>query len=575
MSRFLLHLISLALLVFFALFLVSPLVSVVRDGFYENGQFTTVYIQAVFANPIYRMGLLNSLYLAICTTLLVTLISVPLALLSARYEFVGKRMFSALLLVPMILPPFVGAIGLRQILGRFGGSLNLLLQRLGVLSPEQFIDWLGEGRFWGVVVLEALHLYPIMYLNLSAALANIDPVMEEAGRNAGASGWTLFRRITLPLIMPGLFAGGTIVFIWSFTELGTPLMLDYRHVTAVQIFEGIKEIGTNSLPFALAVVMLGASITLYLVGKVILGHGGAAMTGKATIASTHVRLGPIKSACVLSPFILVTALAILPHIGVVLTSVAERWQGTVLPHPFTGQHYLGALSHSLTVPSIVNSMKYAAVATLLDLVVGLLVGYLLVRTRIWSRHLLDALAMLPLAVPGLVMAFGYLAITQEGSVLDSAGLIGQSVRQWLDPRIDPTGLLIIAYAVRRLPYVVRSAAAGLQQTSVTLEEAAWNLGASPLKTLRRITVPLIAANLIAGGLLAFSFAMLEVSDSLVLAFKEMDYPITKAIYSLYERLGDGPYIASALGVWAMVLLTITIIAASMLLGKRLGALFRI
>ena len=575
MTRFLLHLISMALLVFFALFLISPLISVVRDGFYENGQFTTAYVKAVFANPIYRVGLLNSVYLATCTTALVTLISIPLAMLSTRYEFVGKKLFSALLLVPMILPPFVGAIGLRQILGRFGGSLNLLLQRLGILPTDQFIDWLGEGRFWGVVILETLHLYPIMYLNLSAALANIDPAMEEAGRNVGASGWTLFRRITLPLIAPGLFAGGTIVFIWSFTELGTPLMFDYRHVTAVQIFEGIKEIGSNPLPFALVVVMLSASITLYLIGKVMLGRGGAAMTAKATVGSTTLRLGPVKSVCVLLPFMLVTGLAILPHIGVVLTSIADRWQGTILPHPLTHQHYLGALSHSLTVPSIVNSMKYASVATLLDLVVGLLVAYLLVRTRIWSRHLLDAMAMLPLAVPGLVMAFGYLAITQEGSFLDATGTIGQTMRQWLDPRVNPTGLLIIAYAVRRLPYVVRSAAAGLQQTSVTLEEAAWNLGASPLQTLRKITVPLIAANLIAGALLAFSFAMLEVSDSLILAFKEMDYPITKAIYSLYERLGDGPYIASALGVWAMVLLTLTIIAASLLMGKRLGALFRV
>jgi iron(III) transport system permease protein len=122
---------------------------------------------------------------------------------------------------------------------------------------------------------------------------------------------------------------------------------------------------------------------------------------------------------------------------------------------------------------------------------------------------------------------------------------------------------------------VRSAAAGLQQTSVTLEEAARNLGASPLRAIWKITLPLIAANLLAGGLLAFSFAMLEVSDSLILAQKSDGFPITKAIYELFQLLGEGRYLASALGVWAMVFLGITILATSKILGKKLGALFRV
>ena len=140
---------------------------------------------------------------------------------------------------------------------------------------------------------------------------------------------------------------------------------------------------------------------------------------------------------------------------------------------------------------------------------------------------------------------------------------------------SPTLLLVIAYAMRRLPYVVRSAVAGLEQTPEDLELAAKNLGASKGLTLRRITLPLIAANLVAGGLLAFAFAMLEVSDSLILAQKQNYWPITKAIYELFQRLGDGPYVASALGVWAMMLLTLTILSANSLLGKRMGAIFRV
>jgi iron(III) transport system permease protein len=133
---------------------------------------------------------------------------------------------------------------------------------------------------------------------------------------------------------------------------------------------------------------------------------------------------------------------------------------------------------------------------------------------------------------------------------------------------------VVAYAIRRMPYVTRAAVAGLQQTSLSLEEAAQGLGAGLFRTLRKIVLPLIAANVVAGALLAFSFSMLEVSDSLLLAQRERDYPITKAIYTLYDRLGDGELIASAMGVWAMALLTITLLGASSIIGKKMGVLFR-
>jgi iron(III) transport system permease protein len=163
-----------------------------------------------------------------------------------------------------------------------------------------------------------------------------------------------------------------------------------------------------------------------------------------------------------------------------------------------------------------------------------------------------------------VLAFGYISMTQDGKIFAV-----------LNPGKDPTLLLIIAYSIRRLPYIVRSAVAGLQQTSVTLEEAAQNLGCPPVHTFLRVTLPLIVANVIAGSLLAFSFAMLEVSDSLIIAQRQRDFPITKAIYELFLLLGEGRFVASALGVWAMIFLGVTIFAASRILGKKLGALFRV
>jgi iron(III) transport system permease protein len=163
------------------------------------------------------------------------------------------------------------------------------------------------------------------------------------------------------------------------------------------------------------------------------------------------------------------------------------------------------------------------------------------------------------------MAFGYLAITRDGQPLDFL---------MLGKHDSPILLLIVAYSMRRLPYIVRSAVAGFQQTSVSLEEAAQNLGASPLQSLKKITLPLITANLVAGGLLAFAFAMMEVSDTLILAQRPEDYAITKAMYILSGNLGNGPALASALGTWSMVFLGVTLMGASLILGKKLGALFR-
>ncbi len=549
---------------FFGAFFFYPIALTLRGAFFDaNGVFTAAFVAEVFSNPIYVEGLINSFWMAVASTALTFLIAMPLAFLSDRFNFPGKTAFTGLVLVPMILPPFVGAIGVKQILGQ-AGSLNALLIQCGLMDVSAPIDWLGKGQFWGVVVMNALHLYPILYLNIAAALANVDPAMEEAATNLGCTGFRRFFKITLPLIMPGVFAGGVVVFIWAFTELGVPLMFDYSRVTSVQIFHGIKDIGGNPFPYALVAVLMVFSALLYLAAKLSVGRSSHAMMAKANTSGGPRPAGPITGAICLVAFGTVTLLAMLPHIGVVLVAFSSDWYGTVLPDAFTLGHFQDALGHPLTVPSIGNSLKYAALATLVDIVLGIAVAYVVVRSGLAGRNILDAIAMLPLAVPGLVLAFGYLAMTQEGQPF-----------AFLNPSTDPTLLLIIAYSVRRLPYVVRSAAAGFQQTSVTLEEAAQNLGASPLRSMLRVTMPLIAANLIAGGLLAFSFAMLEVSDSLLLAQKQIHFPITKAIYELFQLLGDGRFIASALGVWAMAFLAISILSANSFLGKKLGSIFRV
>ena len=553
-----------AIMLFFLAFFVFPITQVLRGGLFdEQGRFTLVYLAEVFRNPLYLEGLRNAFALGICSTALAVLMAVPLAWLADRFEFPAKKLLAAGILMPLILPPFVGALGMQRIFGHYG-AVNMLLTKVGLLAAGHSIDWLGSGGFWGIVVIEALHLYPILFLNAVAAFANVDPAMGEAAANLGCVGWKRFRRITLPLIMPGIFAGGTIVFIWSFTELGTPLIFNYGRVTSVQIFNGINEIGDNAMPYALVIVMMTAAALLYVTAKLALGRHSYAMISKAGVAAARTRLGGVTGLLAAASFALPVIAGILPHAGLIGIAFAKSWYRTVLPSRLTLAHFNAALSHDLTVPSILNSVRYASLAALLAMIVGVLIAYLVVRARVRTSWLLDSLAMLPLAVPGLVLAFGYMAMTQKGRLF-----------HFLDPVANPTALLVIAYAVRRLPYVVRATVAGLQQTSETLEEAATNLGAPPFLTFRRITVPLIAANLIAGGILAFSFSMLEVSDSLILAQRSVYFPITKAIYELSMLLGPGQALASALGVWTMVFLGTSLFVSSWLLGKRLGMLFRV
>ena len=570
------YILLLFVLALFGVLLLWPVWRVLRVslfGIAPAEAFTFAYIANVFIDPGFREGLINSGIIAVGTTLMCMAISIPLAVLSVRYDFRGKQILSGLLLVPLILPPFVGAIGMRQIIGRMG-ALTGLAQDVGWVDPGTPVNWLGSARLLTIMVVEALSLYPILYLNVSAALANVDPAMEQAAANLGAGRWMRFRRITLPLMRPGLFAGGTIVLIWSFTELGTPLMFDFYKVTSVQVFQRLSQVEGSPIPYALVVVMLLGSTLLYLIGKTLLGRSIGATTTKASVQAVPRPLKGFRALLVFAAFASVIALALLPHVGVIVTSFSGvgAWYQSALPTVLTTEHYINGLGHELTIPSIQNSILFALSSTCIDVLVGLLIAWLIVRSDLPGRGLLDSLSMLPLAVPGLVLAFGYLAISLQ---LQAWFKDTPALRNLFDVNRNPTLLLILAYAMRRLPYVVRSAVAGLQQTPHDLELAARNLGASPLYTLRRITVPLIAANLLAGALLAFAFAMLEVSDSLILAQKQAYWPITKAIYELFQRLGDGPYVASALGVWAMALLTLTILLANDLLGRRMGAIFKV
>ena len=260
-----------ALGAFLAAFLVYPVAFMLRRGFGLHGEFTFEYFGLLATNPHLRASLFNSVALATVAVIGWSLVVFPLAVALNRLEFSGRQILSSLLLVPMIMPPFVGAIGLKQLLARFG-SVNLFFIHLGWMNPKHPIDWLAAGGFWGVALLQVLSLYPILYLSVSAALANIDPALRDAARNLGAHPGHLFRTITLPLLLPGWFSGAIIVWIWSFTDLGTPLITGFSRVTSVQIFDALNDLNTNPQGFSLIVVVLALSLGLFFVSQRIIGR---------------------------------------------------------------------------------------------------------------------------------------------------------------------------------------------------------------------------------------------------------------------------------------------------------------
>jgi iron(III) transport system permease protein len=343
-----------------------------------------------------------------------------------------------------------------------------------------------------------------------------------------------------------------------------PLVFDYARIAPVQIFDGIKGLEKNPTPYALTAILLVIAAVVFTLAKLVMGRAPLGTAPRPKGRSEGKKIGGFKGLACAGLFLGVFVIASIPHAGVLLLSLAERWYGTVIPDELTMRHYIEALGNGLVVPSIQNSLMYAGTATLISVFIGLGVAWVVVRSDLKFRGLLDSLVMLPLAVPGLVMAFGYLALSQEGKPFHFLVGAGGS----------PFMLLVLAYAIRRLPYVVRAAVAGLQQSNPVLEEAAKSLGATPLRMMRRVAIPLIGANLAAGAILGFAFSMLEVSDSLILAQQAQHYPITKAIYTLLSTLGNGTELAAALGVWAMVFLSVAIMGAAVLGGKR-GGLFKV
>ncbi len=530
------------------LFLVYPLLSIAKNALISDGRFSISPMLTLLEDPYVVQIAFNSFGLALSVSILTTLVAIPVALLLAYKDFPGRRLVLLLLAVPLLLPPFIGVIGLRQLLGRFG-SVNLFLMYLGWTSHP--IDWLPTGSATAVGILQVLHYYPIIVAQLISSFEQQPLSLHEAARSVGASASSRLIHITLPLALPTIISGTTLVFVSSFTDLGTPLLFEYRSVLSVQIFNMLTDLHENSVGYALVFAVAALSLGLFALSDFFTRQHAAERSVREGAALPRCPLTGWQLVGVIGPLALLTTLSIVPHLGILFIAIADRWFFTVLPASFTFDHLCVVFSHPLTLVGLRTSLGLALVSSLGVILLGTGVAWLVVRSQLPGKHLLSLVALSPLAIPGMLFAFGYLGAF-SGTVLDSG--------------INPLPLLAIAYTIRRLPFMVRIVTAGLAETSATYEEAARSVGARPLSIARHITVPLLSRHIATGAILCFAFAMVEVSDSLILAREERFYPIAKVLYALTAR-PDGIEIASALGVVVMVVSALLLGAARFMRGR--------
>lgn len=514
------------------LFLIYPILAIGKNAFTVEGKLSLAPFFALFQDPLLIRITGNSFTLASGVASLTTILAIPIALLLAHREFAGRRIILLLLTVPLLLPPFIGVIGLRQLLGRFG-SLNLLLINTGIIS--QPIDWLPTGSATAVGILQVLHLYPIVVAQLLSSFEQQPVSLHEAARSVGATPSSHLFRITLPLALPSILSGATLAFVASFTDLGTPLLFEYRAVLPVQIFNMLTDLHENAVGYALVFVVAAVSLLMFAASDLFSRTRRAERSVREGAVIGRTPLRGIQSGLLILPLFFITALSILPHLGITLIAISDRWFFTPLPESFSASHLATVFSHPLTLVGMRTSLVLSVISTLLVSALGITIGWLVVRSALPGRHLLLLVALSPLAIPGILFAFGYL------------GAFSQTI---LDSSVNPLPLLAIAYTIRRLPFMLRIVTAGLAESSASYEEAARSVGASPLAIARFITIPLLRRPLIVGAILCFAFAMVEVSDSLILAREEKFYPIAKVLYALTAR-PDGIEVASALGAIVM------------------------
>ncbi|MCC6474399.1 MAG: iron ABC transporter permease [Burkholderiales bacterium] len=547
--------VALAIAAFLFAFLIWPVMTVIWVAFADRaGGLTLSHFGAFFQITLMRESFANSLYVAGMTVIVTSLIAVPLSYFTVRFRFRGAALIQTLGVLPLIMPAFVGASAMQLLFGRSGSVNLLLMDAFGISIP------IMEGLN-GVIFVESLHYFPFILLNLSVALANIDTSMEEAAQNLGASGWRLFRRVVFPLALPGYIAGASLVFIKVFDDLGTPLVLNVTNMLAPQAYLRVTSIGIEDpIGYVICVFLVVFSVAAMAGSAWFLKGRDFATLQRGGAAGLRRRLSPWQAALAYGWIALLLLLVLSPHLGLLLLSLSRVWSYSVLPDAYTLENYATVFRDATGM--MVNTLLYCGGAALLDVIIGTAIAYLVLRTGVPGRQWLDHMATVALAMPGVVLGIGYLRSFRDVDLpLGMGPLTGSAL------------IFILAYAIRRLPYALRSCNAALAQVHLSLEEAAQNLGASRGRTIVRVVVPMMMGGILAGFVTSFITAAGEISETILLTSRESLAPMSYGIYLYMQSIaGRGP--GAALGVLAVVLVGLGTYLSHRLVASRQASLER-
>ena len=501
------------------LLLVWPIGQVLVLGFLDaqTQTFTLGNYQKILTHPYYLGALKNTLIVGGGGMLGACLLGVPLAYCTARFAVRGRSVIATLAVLALVSPPFIGAYSWVMVAGN-NGWLTQNIKTLGLTMPTIY------GAH-GIILVFSLKFFPFVYLMTETALRNINRAYEEAAENLGCSATARFFKITLPLVFPAVSSGAILSFVLSIADFGTPSIIgrDYRTLSTVAYNQYTSEMGgPPTMAVSISMLMILIAMLAVLLQRYLMGprRYAGALTNLSVPKPCHGAFGVAVHALCYS----IVALATMPIAVVIYTSFLET-NGPV----FTGGFGLNSYARVIReVPDvIVNTFKFSLVATLLITLAGGLISYVVVRRETAAAGLLDALLMVPYVVPGVVLAIGFLLCFQYGAF----DLIGTST------------IIVLMLFVRRLPYGVRATSAVLRQIKPSIEEAAVNLGASPLQAFARVTVPLMLPGVIAGAMMSFITAINELSATLLLyTARTTTMPVR-----IYSAVLDGEFgIAAAL-----------------------------
>jgi len=450
-----------------------------------------------FQDTYYLKTFGNTLLLSLLVLMTTTLFGVPLAYILARYRHWGKTVFTALILLPIVLPAYAGVFAFVIFFGKYG-TVNLLLMDTGLIEkPINFIYGLH-----GLVFIQSLHMLPFIVLGLSAGFTTIDPSFEEAAEVEGASGFWRFLTVTLPLCTPSYLAGAVIVFLWPFTDWLTPLILgqvDFLpSVSYINIAYHFTDMHRKYMGIVAVVVSSIVCISIFLLARWWVERRKYTGLSKGTTSEGRViePSGLVKVSAYLYMFFIAGLVLLIP-IVLGLAAFSRRWVLEPFPTYWTLENFKLILLESPLL--IQNSFVFSGIALVFGIAFGLPAAYLIVRTRVPGKDALDFVITLMLAFPGIAVGVSYLLAFWNTIPL---------ARHWI--------IMPLALFARRLPYFLRMAHSSYLQLDISLEEASEVSGVGKVRTFFNISLPLLLKGVLVGVVMFFIMAFQEISTAIFL-----------------------------------------------------------